>query len=268
MTNFSGRVAIVTGGANGMGEATAHTFASRGATVVIADKDTERSPLVESEIRAAGGDAHSIVTDIREQDQVVALVEQVKERWGRIDAVDNNAAGLDLTANDPDLLGLEADHLMETLRANVLGMFLVTKAVLPTMLEQSKGSIVNMASVSGMAGESSLSAYGISKAAVIQFTRQIAVQYGKQGIRANAIAPAFVNTRNNKEYASQEFADVYLRHMLSTGGAEPQDIANVVVFLSSDEAALINGHVVPVDGGITEVSPIVADVRGLGGHTV
>ncbi|MGC5616467.1 SDR family NAD(P)-dependent oxidoreductase [Georgenia sp. Z1491] len=177
------------------------------------------------------------------------------------------AAGLDLTANDADISSLDPDVLLETFRANLVGMFLVTKHGLPTMLDQGAGSIVNMASVSGMAGESSLSAYGMSKASVIHFTKQVAVQYGKQGIRCNAIAPAFVNTRNNKQYASQEFADVYLRHMVSTSGAEPQNIADVVVFLSSDEAALVNGHVIPVDGGITEVSPIVADVRELGGHT-
>ncbi len=261
MQDFSTKVAIVTGGANGMGEATARLLAQRGATVVIADKDAERSALVAGEIAAAGGAVAAIPTDIREVDQVEALFAQVRERWGRVDVLDNNAAGLDLTAEDPDVLGLTPGLLMETLQANVLGAFLMTRAALPLMLERGSGAIVNIASVSGMAGELSLTAYGISKAALIQLTRATAIQYGDRGIRCNAVAPAYVRTSNNEEYAPPELDGIYARAMATPETAEPADIAAVVAFLASDAARMVTGHVVPVDGGVAASSPIVADFR-------
>jgi NAD(P)-dependent dehydrogenase (short-subunit alcohol dehydrogenase family) len=261
MTNFADRIVLVTGGANGMGEATAHTFAKAGATVVIADFDTERSPLVESEIRAGGGDAHAIITDIREPAEVAALVDEIARRWGRVDVVHNNAASLELTTSDKDVLGTDPQLLLDTLRGNVFSMFLVTRAVLPLMLAKGAGSIINVASVSGLAGELQLTAYGISKAAVVQFTRAVSVQYGKRGIRCNAIAPALVKTRNVEKYGTPEAADIYVRNMSTPFAAEPQDVANVVFFLGSDEARLVTGHVIPVDGGLSDSSPIAADYR-------
>lgn len=263
MGEFTGRVAIVTGGANGMGERVAHTLAAEGSTVVIADKDVDRSKLVVAEIVEAGGDAVSIPADVSQEQQVAALVDEVVRRYGRIDILDNNAAALELTAVDPDLLGVTTDVFMRTLRGNVLGPFLCTKYVLPVMLKQGAGSIVNMASVSGLAGETSLTAYGISKAAVIQLTRSTAVQYGKRGIRCNAIAPSIVLTRNTDEWSSQAVKDAYLRHSATPYLGRPQDIANVVAFLVSDKARYMTGHVIPVDGGIHAAQPIAADCRGL-----
>ncbi|WP_169988464.1 SDR family NAD(P)-dependent oxidoreductase [Microbispora sp. H10836] len=261
MAEFDGRVAIVTGGANGMGEQVAHTLAAEGATVIIADRDAERAHLVELEIREAGGDAHAVVVDVSEENQVKDLVDKVITRFGRIDVLDNNAAALELTAEDPDVVALDSAVFMDTMRGNVLGPFLCCKYVIPVMLSQGGGSIINMASVSGMAGETSLTAYGISKAAVIQLTRAVATQYGKQRVRCNAIAPALVMTRNTSEWMPKEFKDIYLRNSLTPYVGEPQDVANVVVFLASDKARYMTGHVIPVDGGIKAASPIVADRR-------
>jgi NAD(P)-dependent dehydrogenase (short-subunit alcohol dehydrogenase family) len=264
MSEFEGKVAVVTGGANGMGERVAHTLAERGAVVVIADRDGERTPLVEREIRAAGGDAHGFVVDVSVEDQVRDLMTEVVRRFGRIDVLDNNAAALELTAEDPAIAALETSVLMGTLTGNLVGPFLCTKYALPAMLTQGGGSIVNMASVSGMLGETSLSAYGMSKAAVIQLTRAVATQYGKQGVRCNAVAPALVMTRNTTEWMPPEFKDVYLRNSLTPYIGAPQDIAEVVAFLASDRSRYMTGHVVPVDGGIAAASPIVADRRALG----
>ena len=261
MTNFADRVVLVTGGANGMGEVTAHTFAQAGATVVIADIDTERSPLVESEIRAKGGDAHAIVTDVREPAQVSALADEIARRWGRVDVLHNNAASLELTTSDKDVLRTDPQLLLDTLRGNIYSVFLVTRAVLPLMLARGAGSIINIASVSGLAGELELTAYGISKAAVIQFTRSVAVQYGKHGVRCNAIAPAVTKTPNVEKYGTPEAEQIYLRNMATPFVAVPQDVANVVFFLGSDEARMITGHVIPVDGGLTDSSPLAADYR-------
>ena len=140
MTDFADRVVLVTGGANGMGEATAHTFAKAGATVVIADFDAERAPLVESQIRADGGDAHAIITDIREPAQVAALVDEIARRWGRVDVVHNNAASLELTVSDKDVLGTDPQLLLDTMRGNVYSMFCVTRAALPLMLVRGAGT--------------------------------------------------------------------------------------------------------------------------------
>ena len=261
MTDFTGRVVIVTGGADGMGEATVHTFARAGAVVVIADRDAGRSELVEAEVREAGGDAHAIVTDVREPEQVEALIARVRARWGRIDVLDNNAAALELTAEDPGVLDLEPGVMLETLRGNVFASYLTTRAVLPAMLDQGRGAIVNIASVSGMAGELALTAYGVSKAALIQLTRAVATQHGRHGIRCNAVAPAYVTTRNNALHAPPELAGIYARNTSTPGVASPQDIADAVVFLASDQAGLITGHVLPVDGGFVAGSSIVADFR-------
>lgn len=263
MRDFDGRVAVITGGANGMGERVAHTLAERGAVVVVADRDAERAPLVEKEIRDAGGEAHAYVVDVSVESQVQELMADVVSRFGRIDVLDNNAAALELTAEDPDLAALETSVLMGTLTGNVVGPFLCTKYVLPAMLAQGGGTIVNMASVSGMLGETSLSAYGISKAAVIQLTRATATQYGKQGVRCNAVAPALVMTRNTTEWMPPEFKDVYLRNSLTPYVGAPQDIAEVVAFLASDASRYMTGHVIPVDGGVAAASPIVADRRDL-----
>ena len=261
MTDFHGRVALITGGASGNGEATAHTFARAGATVVIADKDTERSELVERAIRAEGGDAHSFVTDVREVGQVDQLVSTIRERWGRIDVVDNNAAALELCPEDRGIIDLDPNLMMEIYRGNVVSMAIVTKAVLPTMLAQGTGSIINMASISGMRGELFLTSYGTSKAAIIQLTRQIAVQHGKQGIRCNAIAPSYVATRNNETYAPKQAKAIYVRNIAQSFVTRPQDVADLVVYLGSDESAGITGQVIPVDGGITASQPINADFR-------
>lgn len=261
VSTFDGRVAIVTGGANGMGEAVVHTLSRRGAVVVIADKDVERAALVADEAGRGGREVVSIPTDVRDEEQVRGLVAKVVADYGRIDFLDNNAAALELTAFDPDLVGVTSETFEATMRGNVLAPFLCCKYVIPEMLKLGAGSIVNMASVTGLLGETTLTAYGVSKAGIIQLTRMVAVQYGKQGIRCNAIAPSLVNTRNNLTYMPKEFWPIYERHHLTPYIGEPQDIANVVAFLASDESRFVTGAVIPVDGGASAAASIVADRR-------
>lgn len=259
--NLDGKIVVVTGGANGMGEREAHTFAELGATVVIADRDAERTPLVESEIHERGGDAWGVVMDLRDEDQVRRLVADVRERYGRVDVLDNNAAALELTGRDLDVVSLGSEVFLESLRSDLLPAFLMSKYTIPVMLEQGAGSIVNIASVSGMLGETTLTAYGIAKAGVIQLTRATATQYSKRGIRCNAVAPAYVSTPNNAKYAPPELGNIYERAMSTPTVVPMQRVADVVAFLASDEAQYVTGHVVPVDGGLVGASPIVPDYR-------
>lgn len=263
MGTLERQVAIVTGGANGMGERVAITLAERGAHVVIADRDGQRGPLVADEITSSGGSAGFVQVDVSDEAQVESLVANVIADKGRIDFLDNNAAGLELTAQDPDVASLETKVLLDTLHANVVGPFLCCKYVLPHMARAGHGSIVNMASVSGMLGETSLTAYGISKAGVIQLTRAVATQYGKAGVRCNAIAPALVMTGNTTEWMPAPYKEIYLRNSLTPYVGEPQDIASVVAFLASSESRYMTGHVIPVDGGVAAASPIVADRRDI-----
>lgn len=264
MHDMTGSVAIVTGGANGMGERVAITLAQRGATVVIVDKDAERSAKVESEIIAVGGSARAIIADAADESQVREVVDHVITDYGRIDFLDNNAAALELTADDPDVVSLEPATFTKTLQANLVGPFLCCKYIIPHMIEAGGGSIVNMASVSGILGETSLTAYGISKAGLIHLTKSVATQYGKQNVRCNAVAPALVMTRNTAEWMPGEYKDIYLRNSMTPYVGEPQDVANVVAFLASPESRYMTGHVIPVDGGLAAASPIAADRRALG----
>lgn len=261
MTDWSERVVVITGAASGMGEATSHLLAKAGANVVLLDRDADKLPEVMNAVSSAGGRATGHVVDLTSEEQVAAVVAAILGEFGRIDAVDNNAAALELSSKDPDLLGLEAGVLEEIFRADVLPGFLMTKHVLPTMISQQCGSIINIASVAGMLGELWLTGYAMAKAAVIQMTRITAAQYSKQGIRCNAISPGYVTTQNNLVYAPKQLQGFYERNSLTQRVAAPLDVANAAMFLASDESMLITGQVLPVDGGLTAASPIAADHR-------
>ncbi|MEU7814980.1 SDR family oxidoreductase [Pseudonocardia sp. NPDC049154] len=260
MFDFTDRVVIVTGAANGMGEVTAHSFAAAGATVVMIDRDAERTPLVEEAVRAAGGTATSFVADVQEEGLVQEIVEKVVADHGRIDVVDNNAAAIELGAQETPVGDMSGDFLLATMRGTALPGMLLTRHVLPVMVAQGGGSIVNIASVSGIAGETFMTAYGMAKAAVIQLTRSTAVQYGRHGIRCNAIAPAFVATRNNDLYAPPELRKVYERNVPLGFVAQPRHIADTALFLASDHAAYISGQVIAVDGGLSASAATNADM--------
>jgi len=261
--SLTDRVAIVTGGGNGMGERTAHTLSARGATVVIADLDEANGARVASAIAAEGGHALFVRTDATDEGSVRDLVVATKREFGGIDILDNNAAALGLTRVDGAVLETSFDTFQATLRANVGGPFLMCQQVIPEMLARGGGSIINITSVSALAGELALTAYGVSKAAVAQLTRAIATQYGPQGIRCNSVAPSYVSTPNNAVLSTSEIEQAYLRHTLTARTVSPQEVAEVVAFLASDAARQINGHLIPVDGGMRAGAHTVADLRAV-----
>ncbi|MBF4476670.1 SDR family NAD(P)-dependent oxidoreductase [Rhodococcus rhodochrous] len=261
MSEFDGKVAIITGGANGMGEAAVRELAGLGATVVIADIDAERAEKVEAELQALGSKVKAIHTDVREESQVIALVEQVVSEFGSIDILDNNAASLELTANDPDVISLDPQILQQTLQGNLIAPFLCCKHVLPVMIENGGGSIINMASVAGLTGDIALTAYALSKAGVIQLTRAVAVQYGKKNVRCNAIAPATILTANVDAYMPEDYRNAYIHNSSTSYLGLPEDVSGLVAFLASDRARYMTGHVIPVDGGITSALAVAHDRR-------
>lgn len=246
---LAGKVVIVTGGASGIGAATVHRLAAGGAAVVVADLDEEGARAVAEEVTAGGADAMAVRCDLGEAEQVTDLVAQTVARYGGVDGIDHNAAWTSYRG-DTDALGVDLDVWEKVLRVNARGGLLLSRAVVPHLLQRGGGSIVMISSGAGTIGEDTRVAYGMSKAALNQLTRHLANRYGRAGIRANAVAPGFVLTETAKRAMSDEQLD-QLRAANPTGRlGRPLDIANVVAFLLSDESAYINGQTIHVDGGM------------------
>lgn len=255
MGRVQGKVALVTGGAAGIGLATAVTLAREGARVVVADIDLEAATSTAADL-GPGGSAEFF--DATRQDTVEELVAAVAARHGRIDILHNNAAlvGPDAWFTDTSVLDTSVQMWDRAFATNVRSIFLMCKFALPHMIEAGGGSIINMASVAGLRGGAGLTAYGSSKAAVIGLTRHVAAQHGKQGVRCNAIAPGVIRTRQLLD-AVPELPATALAGVAAPRVGEPADIANMVLFLASDESGFVNGETYRVDGGGMAAGPVV-----------
>jgi dihydroanticapsin dehydrogenase len=248
----AGRVAIVTGAASGIGEASAIRLAEEGAAVVCADINGEGANKVAAAIVASGGRALGYAIDISDSAQCDAIVAKAVELYGAVDILVNNAG-----VNLPGVFHEVTNATIEkTLSVNVMGAMYLTRAALPYMLKNSRGSIVNMSSVNGLVSEPFLSVYSASKGAIVMFTRGIALDYAKTGIRCNAICPGWVDTPINHAHAKMLGG---LDHVYKTiDSFQPigrpgtsREIANLVLFLASDEASFMTGSIVSADGGMT-----------------
>jgi NAD(P)-dependent dehydrogenase (short-subunit alcohol dehydrogenase family) len=257
MSALDGRVVIVTGGAWGIGRAISLAAAREGAKVVVADVHDERGRETVTQIRASGGEAVYARCDVSSEDQVRTVIEQIAERFGRIDALVNDAGipGTNEMAQDLPLAEWE-----RVLAVNLRGTFLCAKHALPHLIASGHGAIVNIASTFGMIGAHTSPAYAASKGGVIAFTRQLAVDYGPHGVRVNAVSRGYVDTdmadrrtRMAPEAAAANLAAREAAAALQPAGrqADPAEIANVVVFLASDAASFMTGAIIPVDGGCT-----------------
>ena len=246
MRRLEGKVAIVTGAGAGIGEASATAMAAEGATVVLADVLRERVEALAPRLEAAGGRVLAVPFDVTEEDAWAALVEDVRTRFGRIDALFNNAGGGAGPGRDGAVTDLLLDEFWRTIRVDLYGTLLGCRTVLPVMAEQGSGSIINVSSLRAVIGTTGGDAYTASKGGVLALSRALAVQWAKHGIRVNTLAPGVVLTERVKAFIPPE--DPLYRKML-LGPCEASDVANLVVYLASDESRRMTGTVQRLDGG-------------------
>ena len=240
-----GKVAIVTGGAQGIGLATVRKFLDEGAAVALCDM---RQESIDGAIDAlkADGSATGHVVDVTRRDQVNAMVAAVKEKYGRIDVLVNNA-GITLDAR---LQKMREDQFDKVIAVNLKGTYNCAQAVVDTMVEQGSGVILNASSVVGIYGNFGQTNYAATKFGVIGFVKTWARELGPKGVRCNAVAPGFVATTILNSIPHKVLEQMTERVPLRRLGT-PEDIANVYAFLASDEASYINGAVIEVAGGLT-----------------
>lgn len=246
------RIAIVTGAGSGIGQASAIRLAEEGATVICADLNPESAALTTKQISDLNLHAESYVIDISKSKSCDELATYCVKKYGFIDILVNNA-GVNLPGVFHEVSNETIDR---TLNVNVKGAMYLSRAVIPHMLNSGRGSIVNMSSVNGLVSEPYLSVYSASKGAIVMFTRGIALDYAKTGIRCNAICPGWVDTPINHAHAKMLGG---LDHVYSTiSSFQPigrpgtsREIAHLVLFLASDESSFITGSVISADGGMT-----------------
>ena len=248
MDLFTGRVVLVTGGANGIGKAAAILFAKHGARVAVADLDAERTQGTIDEIAASGGEAIYVGGDISKKDVVKAMVADTVKAFGRLDCAFNNAG-----ITHPRDIEWDDDAFQMTLDINVTSIMQCMKAEIPEMLKNGGGSIVNTSSTAGLVatGMPSQPAYSASKHAVIGLTKSAALTYARRGIRVNAVLPG-VTLTNMVRYAMELGPEmVALLEGASPIGrmARPEEIAEGAIWLCSDKASFVNGHPLVIDGG-------------------
>ena len=242
---FNDRVVVITGASGGIGKAVTSEFANQGAKVVMFDLSKEQMETTADKLQLCKDRYYAIALDIGNEQAVKDAVAETKKHFGKIDVLVNISGISGPSAMIEDYTFADFKRVYEV---NVFGTFLTMKYVLPIMKKQGKGAIINIGSVSGMCGYPFESGYGSSKAAIIGLTRNVANENGGNGIRINSISPGWVNTQMMRDIVNSS-ENVTLGPMGRAG--EPQEMANVICFLASDEASYVNGANFLVDGGMT-----------------
>ena len=246
---LQGKTCIITGGASGIGEATVRRFVAEGCRVLIADRNLMAAEALASEL---GPNAIATECDVRKEASAVAIAERAMQCWGQIDVLVNNA-GSELNRSYNETTSDEWDMVLET---DLKGPWLLCKHVVPHMVKRGSGSVVNVSSLNGLVGFPLSTAYGSAKGGLVVFTRDMAIELAKSGVRFNCVCPGVIETpmmeRWTKLMPNQQEAQAMLRGVMPIGRmGRPDEIASAILFFASDDSTLCQGAVLSVDGGFT-----------------
>ncbi|MBV8785368.1 MAG: SDR family oxidoreductase [Mycobacterium sp.] len=253
MSRLAGKVAIVTGGAGGIGAATAHELAREGAAVVVVDIDEANATGVADEIRRTGARAIALGGDLADEQTAQHVVESTVAEFGRVDVLHNNAAltASDFLSRDTTVREMSMDVWQRSLDVNLGSQLLMCKYTVPEMSKNGGGSIVNMSSGAALSGDRTRLAYGVSKSGVHALTMYVATSEGKRGIRANTVVPGLILTDAVRAHLAKDIIDGLGRATLTPYLGEPGDVADLVLFLASDRSRYITGQMIAIDGGMS-----------------
>jgi NAD(P)-dependent dehydrogenase (short-subunit alcohol dehydrogenase family) len=241
---LKGKAAVVTGASSGIGRATALLFAAEGARLVINDIDATRLEELRDRIAASGAEVHSVVGDVSKTDDARSMVAKSVDAFGRIDVLVANAGIIP----ELDLLTATAEDFDHVMAIDGRGMFLTCKFAAEAMLSSGGGAIVCLSSISGEAGQKGQAVYGPAKFVASGITKHLAVELAARGIRVNAVAPGTIETEAVKKLSDEYIAGVKAMHPMARLG-KPEEVAQAILFLASDDSSFITGAVLPVDGG-------------------
>src|SRR5712692_9510757 len=253
MGRLDGKVCVITGAGSGIGQASARLFAREGARVVVSDIDLDAARATVEEITKAGGEAAPEQVDVTDEAQTVALAGRIVQRFTRIDVLFNNAG----IAGVGDVLETEPDLFDRVMRVNVRGVFLMSRAVLPQMIKQGSGSIINMSSGIAEMGLARRVSYAASKGAVLSMTKSMQVDLAQHGIRVNALLPGTILTPFVERYLKESYTDPeegmasIRKRQLSHDLGRPEDVAGAALYLASDESKFVMASGLVIDGGMT-----------------
>jgi len=242
---LNGRVAVVTGAAQGIGKTIAVLFAAKGLSLVLCDINLEAAEETAREIEEKGGNCLALKSDVSSFQDAEKIIKQAVEHFGSLDILINNAG----ITRDNVLLRMKEEQWDQVMAVNLKGTFNFTRAALKVMMRKKSGKIINIASITGMMGNAGQANYSASKAGVIGFTKAIAREYADRGITVNAVAPGFIATAMTDAIPEKEREELIKQIPMKKLGT-PEDVANAVCFLASDEASYITGHVIGVNGGL------------------
>jgi len=252
-TRLSGKVCLITGAGSGIGQASARLFASEGGRVVVADLDLGAARATADEIVQAGGEAVAELVDVTDEAQTADLAARVVERWGRIDVLFNNAG----IPGVGDVLETEPELFDRVMKVNVRGVYLMSRAVVPHMIAQKSGSVINMSSGIAEIGLARRVSYAASKGAVMAMTRSMQVDLAPHGVRVNALLPGTILTPFVERYLQESYSDPeegmasIRKRQLSPELGRPEDVAGAALFLASDESKFMMASGLVIDGGMT-----------------
>ncbi|MBX3455960.1 SDR family oxidoreductase [Ferrovibrio sp.] len=247
MGKLAGKTALITGASSGLGERFAEILSAEGASVALAARRTDRLEALKSRIEAKGGQAISVKLDVTDLPGIKAAVAEVEARLGKIDILVNNS-GVSAQKKLLDVTEEDYDFTMDT---NTKGAFFVAQAAAASMVKQGiQGRIVNIASVAGLRVLSQLSTYCMSKAAVVQMTKAMALEWARYGINTNAICPGYIETEINREYWATEGGKKLMQMLPRRRVGEPKDLDGLLLLLCADESRFINGAIITADDGL------------------